>query len=580
MRPAAAICRELTADRRTDGELLTAFVAGPSEEAFAELVRRYGPLVWGTCRRLLPDPSDAEDAFQASFLVLVRRARGLIHSTTVAAWLYRVAVLTARSVRRKNARRLARQTTLPDHVPDTSPPPDPHLKADLDAALLALPARYRDPILLCHMQGFSRREAAERLGCPEGTLSAWLNRGLAKLRDRLRGLDPTKVLTIATVSVPAALTATTARAAVATAIAAAGVPPAITVLVKGVLHMFWVKKATAATFALCAVFAMGVGVGLGTRTEHTGAAAQDNPTKPTPAKQKETQNLADEAKALATDYEALLQHDSKVRDALNQLTESLKKGETDPAKLKLTVETLTKLQKEVEVNAEKMKATKAKLDQLKAAGMPPAPLVLDPADAAKIDRQLNELKAQLDVLTAERKKLADLTTDFERKAKDIDAKTKVVLEAAQRLQAMRAELGKQSGHATKPGAYLEIFVTGKDALWPCRVKEFGPDGKLIGSVIAEDLAILGPLLSRAAKDPNGPKEVRIATQLDTPTERLSAVVEACKQAGHQKGTVTTAVPAAGLDLFSGKQQNIWGATFQNKADFEEFLKKLNKAPKP
>lgn len=588
MRPTAAICRELTADRRTDGELLAAFAAGPSEDAFAELVRRHGPLVWGACRRLLPDPSDAEDAFQAAFLVLVRRARGLSRCTALGPWLHRVAVWTARNVRRKNARRLARQSVLPDHVPDPSPQPDPDLKADLDAALLALPARYRDPILLCHMQGFSRREAAERLGCPEGTLSACLSRGLAKLRSRLRGLDPAKVLTVATVSVPAALTATTARAAVATAVAAAGVPPAVTVLVKGVLHMFWVKKATAATFALCAVFAMGLGVGLGTRTEHTGAGAQDDPTKLPAAKPKGTPDVAKEIAALADAIQAADRkyqiHLSVVQLAKRNLDINLEDQRKTKPDAKLSTDDLALLagfQKEADLTAAELKALKDKLTQLKAAGKPPpAAAAADPADDAKIQLQLLQLRAELDALMAERKKLADLTTDAERKAKDIDARTKEILDAAQRLQAARADLAKQPGHPIKPGAYLEVFVTGKDAPWPCRVKEFSTDGKLVGSVIAEDLAILGPLLSRAAKDPNGPKKVQILTQLDTPTERLRAVVEACKQADLQKGTVTTPVPATGFDPLSGKQQNVWGATFQNKSDFEGFLKKLDKASKP
>ena len=79
------------ADSRTDGELLAAFRLHRDEAAFAELVRRHGPLVWGACRRLLPDHADAEDAFQAAFLVLVRRANGLSDHTTVGPWLYKVA---------------------------------------------------------------------------------------------------------------------------------------------------------------------------------------------------------------------------------------------------------------------------------------------------------------------------------------------------------------------------------------------------------------------------------------------------------------------------------------------------------
>lgn len=271
MRTVATLCRELTVDRRNDGELLTAFISHSSEEAFAELIRRHGPLVWGACRRLLPNPADAEDAFQAAFLVLVRRANGLTRTPTLGPWLHRVAVWTARNVRRKNARRFARQMELSEYVTDPAAPPNTDLKADLDSALLALPSRYRDSIILCHLQGFSRREAAERLGCAEGTLSGWLHRGLAKLRDRLPAFDP-KVLSVV-VAVPTVLAASTVHAATASIVAAATVPPAVNSLVEGVLHMFWVKKATAASVALFATFALGVGIGVGGRSDYSSATA-------------------------------------------------------------------------------------------------------------------------------------------------------------------------------------------------------------------------------------------------------------------------------------------------------------------
>ncbi|MBN9524018.1 sigma-70 family RNA polymerase sigma factor, partial [bacterium] len=114
MTPLAALFRRIDPDPRRDGELLAAFLAEHDEPAFAELVRRHGPLVWGACRRVLPDEADAEDAFQATFLVLVRRAGRLTAATTIGPWLLTVAALTARNVRRKNARRLARAAELHD----------------------------------------------------------------------------------------------------------------------------------------------------------------------------------------------------------------------------------------------------------------------------------------------------------------------------------------------------------------------------------------------------------------------------------------------------------------------------------
>ncbi|MFX9551926.1 sigma-70 family RNA polymerase sigma factor, partial [Acinetobacter baumannii] len=136
--------------------------------------------------------------------------------------------------RRRNARRLARTAPLPDAVPA---PPASHVPTlDLDAALLALPEKYRAPLVLCHLQGWSRRDAAARLGCPEGTLSALLSRGLVKLRGRLRGYDPAAALAIGLTAVPPVLTTSTITAATATR---AAVAPAVAELTKGVLRMLW-----------------------------------------------------------------------------------------------------------------------------------------------------------------------------------------------------------------------------------------------------------------------------------------------------------------------------------------------------
>src|SRR5580704_6367170 len=105
------------ADHRTDGDLLAGFLSQNTEADFAELVRRHGPMVWGVCRRALPDCSDAEDAFQSAFMVLVQRGNRLVGSPTVGPWLHRVAVWTARNARRHNARRLAKRVTLSEQLP-------------------------------------------------------------------------------------------------------------------------------------------------------------------------------------------------------------------------------------------------------------------------------------------------------------------------------------------------------------------------------------------------------------------------------------------------------------------------------
>jgi RNA polymerase sigma factor (sigma-70 family) len=265
---------QLTDARNTaDRQLLDRFLAARDEAAFAELVRRYGPMVWGACSRQLAHHQDAEDAFQATFLVLVRRADQLTDEVPLGPWLYRVAVLTARRVTRGNQRRAPVTGPMEHEVPAPASAPEAE-KLDLDEALLALPERDRAPVVLCHLQGLTRREAAERLGCPEGTLSARLNRALRRLRSRLGGLAPV-VLTAGAVAMPTQLAAAAVRTATiysCSTMTTAGVSQAVVGLTDGVLRMFWMKKLL--TVGMMAVLALGAGVLVLGTSEPTGNTAR------------------------------------------------------------------------------------------------------------------------------------------------------------------------------------------------------------------------------------------------------------------------------------------------------------------
>jgi RNA polymerase sigma factor (sigma-70 family) len=244
MDPLLTWIRRTAPDQRSDADLLAAFLTDHDERAFAEVVRRHGPVVWGVCRRMLPDPADADDAFQATFLVLVRR--GYRPAAPLAPWLHRVAHLTTRGVRRRNARRLARTVPLSTDVPAREDMPSD----ELDRSLLRLPEKYRAAVVLCCLQGLTEREAAEQLGCPVGTLSARLSRALAKLR-RSVGIEPRTVLAVATV--PAATAVAAVRVAVVVRVASqvtGVVPAAVSSLVQRVSRMLWLSKAVRVTFAV------------------------------------------------------------------------------------------------------------------------------------------------------------------------------------------------------------------------------------------------------------------------------------------------------------------------------------------
>jgi RNA polymerase sigma factor (sigma-70 family) len=171
-----------------DAELLARFAASRDAEAFAELVRRHGPLVLGVCRRVTGHPQDAEDAFQATFLVLAKKAGALRNPALLGNWLYGVAFRVASRAKRAAGRRRAWEVTvsvLPEPPAPASVPALPELASVLDQELAALPACYRDAVVLCDVRGVSREAAAAVLGIPEGTLSSRLANGRKKLAARL-----------------------------------------------------------------------------------------------------------------------------------------------------------------------------------------------------------------------------------------------------------------------------------------------------------------------------------------------------------------------------------------------------------
>jgi RNA polymerase sigma factor (sigma-70 family) len=176
----------------TDAQLLERFATRHDAEAFAVLMHRYGGLVWGVCRRTLRQAPDAEDAFQATFLALVRQARSVARGEALGGWLYRVAYRTAMRAKHDAARRAALECRA-----DRRPAPGPEneaawaeLRLVLDAELSRLPEKYRSPFVLCCLLGKTQTEAARELGWTKGTVSGRLAQARDVLRQRLtrRGL--------------------------------------------------------------------------------------------------------------------------------------------------------------------------------------------------------------------------------------------------------------------------------------------------------------------------------------------------------------------------------------------------------
>jgi RNA polymerase sigma factor (sigma-70 family) len=180
------VSREKTGEL-TDAQLLDDFVQRRDEAAFELLVWRHAALVLGTCRRLLHDRHEAEDAFQATFLVLIRKAASISNRDSLGSWLHKVAVRIAQRARTRAAKRSC-QTLPGEDIPARESSEEllwRDLRPVLDEEVNRLPEKYRRPFVLCYLEGHTNEQAAEQLGCPRGTILSRLARGRERLRVRL-----------------------------------------------------------------------------------------------------------------------------------------------------------------------------------------------------------------------------------------------------------------------------------------------------------------------------------------------------------------------------------------------------------
>jgi len=274
---------------RNDGQLLEDFIRHRDEAAFAALVHRHGPMVWGVCHRVLCNFHNAEDAFQATFLVLVRKAASIVPRAMVPNWLYGVAYQTALKAKATAAKRRARERQMTD-VPETEMVQQfrlQELQLHLDQALSRLPDKYRIVILLCDLQGRTRKEAAHQLGVPEGTVGGRLARARTMLARRLTrqglavsggALAMALAQNSASASAPATVVSATIKAAnliaAGQAAAAGATSLKVATLIEGVLKTMLLTKLNITLVGLSVIVALGGAAGLIYRTQ---AAEQKTP---------------------------------------------------------------------------------------------------------------------------------------------------------------------------------------------------------------------------------------------------------------------------------------------------------------
>jgi RNA polymerase sigma factor (sigma-70 family) len=248
-----------------DCDLLRLYADTGDQAAFAAVVDRHAAMVLGVCRRLLPAHADAEDACQAVFLILCRKARSLLWQASVANWLYSVARKVAHNARLSSSRRTRREraAAAPESVAPIDRLTGQELAAVLDEELDRLPHRYREPLVLCYLEGLTRDEAAARQGVPLATLKSQLERGRKKLANALAARGYALGLLLLAAAATSRAQALSPRLFDAILIAARGAPsPAVAALAQEVAMQALTMKLKLAAVAIAAIIVVSAGLSL------------------------------------------------------------------------------------------------------------------------------------------------------------------------------------------------------------------------------------------------------------------------------------------------------------------------------
>ncbi len=322
----------------SEGTLLERFVAGRDEAAFAALVARHGPMVLGVCRRVLRDGHEVDDAFQATFLVLVRRAATIRDGELVGHWLHGVAHRVAVRARAQAARRHVRERngegTARAEAGASGDGLSPDQRAVLDDELARLPDSLRAPMVLCYLEGLTHEETAQKLRCPVGTVRSRMARARDRLRTRLarRGMTASGAALAAAIAadpVPAALLDTTVRVSLifsANAAASAALASArAAALAQGVLNAMTISKLQVlGATALAGVLALGTLPTFARQFRGPGAG-------PAPVQRPDGKGqLAQSVEKLEADLEASRRRNAQLQDELHAVKDELEALKSAP----------------------------------------------------------------------------------------------------------------------------------------------------------------------------------------------------------------------------------------------------------